>query len=627
MTLLDVALDCIRRGWYVFPCVPKSKEPLGGLVRRGYLDASNDEDTIRRWWTAKPDANVAIACGASNLTVPDCDHGCASEAEVLAWLERAREKLPVTYAVLTGRRVMKDGSGRPEYGVQLYYSTAIPGSGHFDIEGGSGDVQSIGDYVMAAGSIHPDSGEAYRVLIDAPVAPLPEWVKQIAPQRRAQSEVVTVDDATADEWKTWLLEYAAHYQIELRDFEKRAPNGWWVGIKCPWEHHSGEGAESSTALGILDGKIAFKCSHGTCEAAKRDTAVFKAEMLRLRGDYVPEPGADPVALLGKPREKPVISDWRELFHTKDEVLNCPPPTFLIDQFLQRQAICAIAAPVGQRKSIIALNVARSLTTKEPLFGVLPVLNQPSRVLYLCPEMGLVSLSERVRKIGVGDCIGDTLFVRSMNLGNLDLIDIPDAALDGSVLIVDTAIRFMSGDENSAKDTKGFSDILFNLQRRQGQDGAIVVLYHSPKATKDASELTLENCMRGSGELGAAITDAHGTRLQDASDGWTSESYIRHIKVRDYPGLEDFNVHCERETGVLVKTGDAGVKAVLSVNRGGYKSNLDGMDDAAKALIKANATITVKALIKLLADNGIERGKTWVSDTRSEIRGCGAKRTE
>ena len=180
MTLLDVALDCIRRGWYVFPCVPKSKEPLGGLVRRGYLDASNDEDTIRRWWAAKPDANVAIACGASNLTVPDCDHGCASEAEVLAWLERAREKLPVTYAVLTGRRVMKDDSGRPEYGVQLYYSTAIPGSGHFDVEGGSGDVQSIGDYVMAAGSIHPDSGEAYRVLIDAPVAPLPEWVKTVS---------------------------------------------------------------------------------------------------------------------------------------------------------------------------------------------------------------------------------------------------------------------------------------------------------------------------------------------------------------------------------------------------------------------------------------------------------------
>jgi len=51
-------------------------------------------------------------------------------------------------------------------------------------------------------------------------------------------------------------------------------------------------------LGILDGKIAFECSHGTCKAAKRDTAVLKAEMLRLNGEFKPEPGADPVVVLG-----------------------------------------------------------------------------------------------------------------------------------------------------------------------------------------------------------------------------------------------------------------------------------------------------------------------------------------
>jgi len=101
------------------------------------------------------------------------------------------------------------------------------------------------------------------------------------------------------------------------------------------------------------------------------------------------------------------------------------------------------------------------------------------VLYLCPEMGLISLSDRVRKIGIGDCLGDTLFLRSMNLGGLDLLDLPDEALEGSVLIVDTAIRFMHGDENSAKDMKAFSDVLFDIQRRQGPKGAVIILYHSP----------------------------------------------------------------------------------------------------------------------------------------------------
>jgi len=154
-SLLDIALDCARRGWYVFPCVPRTKRPLGGLVPSGVLDASNDEAKIRSWWKAKPDANVAIACGPSGLSVVDCDHGNASEADAWAWMERAG--LPKTYTVHTGRRANpKDGT--PEFGVQLYYSDAMPSVGEFSLGGGTGQIKSVGGYVMAAGSIHPDSG-------------------------------------------------------------------------------------------------------------------------------------------------------------------------------------------------------------------------------------------------------------------------------------------------------------------------------------------------------------------------------------------------------------------------------------------------------------------------------------
>jgi hypothetical protein len=542
----------------------------------------------------------------------------------------ASGRLPRTYTVLTGRRFAPDDPSKPEWGVQLYYKGAIAGSGHFEEDGGNGDIQSWGDLIMAAGSVHPKSGERYEVLIDAPIAPLPEWVKELQPERKQFDAADAVPDETADAWKTWLLEYAAHYQIELRDFEKRVPNGWLLGIKCPWAHRSGEdGAESSTVLGIQDGKITFKCTHGTCENTHK-TAEFKAEMVQRRGDYAPEPGADPVVVFGsaKTHEKFVApADWRGLFHSKDEVLNCQPPTFLIENFLACQAICAIAAPVGQRKSIIALNVARSLCTGEPLFGFLPVVTRPSRVLYLCPEMGLISLSDRVRNIGVGECLGDTLFLRSMNLGGLDLLDLPDVALQESVLIIDTAIRFMQGDENSAKDMKLFSDVLFNIQRRQGPKGAVIILYHSPKTTRDTFELTLENCLRGSGELGAAVTDAHGTRMQNPGDRWNSKKFISHVKCRDYEGVEDFEVSCDRATAVLTKTGEAGVKAVLSAKKRGPKSNADGIDDAARAFIKARANLTVSALLSGLSDLGIERGRTWVKEARLAIRGGGSKLTE
>jgi hypothetical protein len=242
---------------------------------------------------------------------------------------------------------------------------------------------------------------------------------------------------------------------------------------------------------------------------------------------------------------------------------------------------------------------------------------------------LISLSNRVNKIGVEHYLGESLFVRSMNLGNIQLDDIPDAALDGSVLIVDTAIRFMKGDENSAADTRGFSEILFRTQRRQGKDGAVVVLYHSPKATKGAFELTLENCMRGSGELGAAITDAHGTRLQmtDGKDEYSASSFISHIKSRDYRGLEDFEAICDEATCEMTKIGDAGVKAVLNVKKAGFKADADGKDAAAHAYIKANVELTVATLVKGLAAIGIDRKKTWVTDARLAARGCGAKHTE
>ena len=180
---LEAALLCLRRGWYVFPCVPRTKEPLGGLVPHGVLDASNDEAVIRRWWAIKPDANVAIACGPSGLSVVDCDHGNATEADAREWMRRAG--LPETYTVHTGRRWdERDPERKPEYGVQLYYSESMPSVGEFALCGGTGQVKSLGGYVMASGSIHPVSGEAYEELVGAPLAPLPDLVRALKTERK-----------------------------------------------------------------------------------------------------------------------------------------------------------------------------------------------------------------------------------------------------------------------------------------------------------------------------------------------------------------------------------------------------------------------------------------------------------
>lgn len=84
--LLERALDYAKRGWYVFPCrekpgtpylkneetvIPGEKTPY---TSRGLLDATRDEDQVRAWWKAYPDAMIGVNCGLSGLFVIDIDN-------------------------------------------------------------------------------------------------------------------------------------------------------------------------------------------------------------------------------------------------------------------------------------------------------------------------------------------------------------------------------------------------------------------------------------------------------------------------------------------------------------------------------------------------------------------------
>lgn len=71
-TMLDAALEYASRGWAVFPCSPGGKIPFKGT--NGSIDATTDEQQIRDWWEANPNANVALATGCkSGLHVIDID--------------------------------------------------------------------------------------------------------------------------------------------------------------------------------------------------------------------------------------------------------------------------------------------------------------------------------------------------------------------------------------------------------------------------------------------------------------------------------------------------------------------------------------------------------------------------
>jgi hypothetical protein len=69
--LLRGALIYAGRGVPVFPCKAGGKRPL---TADGFLEATTDRASIRRWWGRWPNANVAIPTGErSGLLVLDVD--------------------------------------------------------------------------------------------------------------------------------------------------------------------------------------------------------------------------------------------------------------------------------------------------------------------------------------------------------------------------------------------------------------------------------------------------------------------------------------------------------------------------------------------------------------------------
>jgi hypothetical protein len=74
--LRDTAIAYAERGWPVLPLVPHAKTPL---VARGLLDASIDLDTVNRWWSRWPNANIGLRTGvAFDVLDVDGDTGQAS---------------------------------------------------------------------------------------------------------------------------------------------------------------------------------------------------------------------------------------------------------------------------------------------------------------------------------------------------------------------------------------------------------------------------------------------------------------------------------------------------------------------------------------------------------------------
>jgi len=256
-------------------------------------------------------------------------------------------------------------------------------------------------------------------------------------------------------------------------------------------------------------------------------------------------------------------NWRSIFHTVEEIENAPPLRFAIDGFLQEAGVTLIGGLASHGKTLLMLAMVKALLEESPLFGYepfsVPRLNQ--RVLYLIPESSLGPFWSRIQLFRLEEYVRtDRLLVRTLSSREQVSLDDPRLlkAAAGADVFLDTAVRFMDGSENDVESARPFADTLFRLLNAGAR--SITGAHHAPKGFEGQDCMTLENILRGSGDLGAMLCTCWGVRQVDAA---RNQLYVQNVKPRDFqpclPFLLEGRPHLDNTGHFLMthKPGEAG----------------------------------------------------------------------
>src|SRR5437879_4963991 len=158
-------------------------------------------------------------------------------------------------------------------------------------------------------------------------------------------------------------------------------------------------------------------------------------------------------------------------------------------------------PPEGSKSLVAMSVAKALTTGNPLFGKLKVI-ESSPVLWLGAEGGDNGLKIRCNAFRM--TMGKRRFIcRTLSQGVM--LKLTDQNIESlvrqmnPVVILETAVRFGDGDEDSAADANQLAGTIFQLISMGAR--AVVAIHHARKNVKDTGA-SLEAILRGSSDFGA-----------------------------------------------------------------------------------------------------------------------------
>jgi len=178
--------------------------------------------------------------------------------------------------------------------------------------------------------------------------------------------------------------------------------------------------------------------------------------------------------------------------------NIPKPTWLVQDIVQNSGLSTIAGVYKCSKTFFALYLAICVSKGLPVFNKETI---KGRVLYIDEENGEIDMQDRVKRIMQGmdlkDVDIDFMIYKNIKLEhnkdkmrrNIHIKMLQDYIKDRQpvLIICDSMVRFMCGDENSAKDVREVFDFIKPFKK----ECAWLLLHHTPKSnTSDA---------RGSGD--------------------------------------------------------------------------------------------------------------------------------
>ncbi len=534
-TPLDAALHYASLGWRVLPIKPGGKRPPMASWQHA---ATTDTEIIRNWYKGLYGGHgVGIATGAgSGIFVLDVDvSGDKRGDETLADLEARHGKLPDTVRAITG------SNGRH---IAFKNPTGVEIRNNASTKLGPGlDVRGEGGQVVAAPSVHPN-GTPYRwepghgpgevALADAPAwlidmlaSPTVEPAKPNTYEnlsRHAGTVLRDVSDSIAEhinrthDWHGLL--YADGWQQAKS--AKSDETAWTRPGKDPLAGASAVLHEPDGPLVVFSTDASLSALHDPTAATKDGTGysfslfgyiaatrhggdrsacarAYRVDLNTQQAQAITaDRGAVAYAVLtgGEvvPDEppRPMFVDWSTFWATDHMATE-----WVAEPLVAQGRGHAIFAPGGTGKSLLSLWLAARIATGG--HNLTGEVMEPRRVMYLDYEMTESDLFERLEAMGYGPdadlsrlcyALFPTLPPLDTAAGGQGLMHMAKAAR-AEVVIIDTFIRAVEGDENDANTTAAFDR--FSGRALKSQGIAWVRMDHSGKdPTKGARGSSAKN---------------------------------------------------------------------------------------------------------------------------------------